>query len=98
MPNTQFDFRKSLGTTDARMLRTHDLQFSLDKRAESWIVSLDFSSPFGTINHQGVGGLVLNIFKDFKINCQQRILVDGNFSQYKSVFFGVPQDSVLGLL
>ena len=44
LPNTQFGFRKGLGTTDALLLLTHDLQYSLDKRAESRIVSLDFSS------------------------------------------------------
>ena len=43
---TQFRFRKGLGTTDILLLLTHVLQSSLDKRAESRIVLLDFSSVF----------------------------------------------------
>ena len=34
LPITQFGFRKGLGTTDALLLLTHDLQSSLDKGAE----------------------------------------------------------------
>ena len=46
----------------------------------------------------GIGGPVFNLFKDFLFNCQQRVLVDGNFSQFKPVVSGVPQGSVLGPL
>ena len=41
---------------------------------------------------------LFNIFKDFLSNRQQRVLVDGNFTQFKSVVSGVPQGSVLGPL
>ena len=51
LQNTQFGFRKRLGITDALLSLTHDLQSSLDKRAESKIVSLDFNSVFGLVNH-----------------------------------------------
>ena len=53
LPNTQFGFRKGLGITDALLLLTHDLQSSLDKRAESRIVLLYFSSAFDLVNDQG---------------------------------------------
>ena len=46
LPNTQFGFRKGLSTTDALLLLIHDLQFSLDKGAESHIISLDFNPVF----------------------------------------------------
>ena len=107
LPNTQFGFRKGFGTTDALLLLTHDLQSSLDKRAESRIVSLDFSSAFDLVNHQGllyklksmgVGEPVFNIFKDFLTNRQQRVSVEGNFSKFKPVVSGIPQGSVLGPL
>ena len=43
-----------------------------------------------------VGGPAFNIFRFFKINRQQRVLVYEKFSQFKSVVSGVPQCSVLG--
>ena len=44
----------------------------------------------------GIGGPAFNIFKDFLSNHQQRVLVDGNFSQFRVVVLGVPQGIVLG--
>ena len=41
--NTQYCFRKSLDTTDTLLLLTHYLQYFIDKRDESRIVSLDIS-------------------------------------------------------
>ena len=80
MPNNQFGFRKGLCTTHALLLLTHDLQSSLDKRAESRVVSFNFSFAFD-VNHQGllyklksmgIGGPIFNIFKDFLTNHQQK--------------------------
>ena len=42
----------------------------------------------------GIGGPVFNIFKDFLSNRQQRVLVDGNFSQFKPVVSDVLEGSV----
>ena len=70
LPNTQFGFRKGLGTTDALLLLTHDLQYSLNNRAESRSVSLDFSFAFELVNldklkSMGFGGSVFNKLNDF---------------------------------
>ena len=43
----------------------------------------------------GVGEPVFNILKDSLTNHQHRTLVDGNFSQFKPVVYGVPQGSIL---
>ena len=73
-PNTQVGFRKGLVTTDALLLLTHNLQSSLEERAESRTFSLDFCSAFDLVNHQdllyklksmGVGVTVFNIFKNY---------------------------------
>ena len=107
LPQTQFGFRKGLGTADALLLLTHDLQLSLGRRAESRVVSLDFSSAFDLENHQallykmrlvGIGGPLFNYFKDFLTDRNQHVSVDGKFSQFRTVVSGVPQGSVLGLL
>ena len=45
-----------------------------------------------------VDGPIFKIFKDFLTNHQQRISVDGNFSQFKPVVSVVLQGSVLGPL
>ena len=51
---TQFGFKKGLDTADALLLLTHDLQASLDKHAESRVISLDFSSTFDLVNNQAL--------------------------------------------
>ena len=107
LPDTQFGFRKGLGTNDALLLLTHDLQSSLDAGSEARVISLDFSSAFDLVNHRGllhklqlmgIGGPVFNIFKEFLSYRQQRVTVDGYFSHFKQVVSGVPQGSVLGTL
>ena len=107
LPSTQFGFRKGLGTTDALLVLTQDLQLSLDKGAESRVVSLDFSSAFDLVNHQallyklksvGVGGVVFDVLKEFLSDRMQRVSVDGSFSNHQKVISGVPQGSVLGPL
>ena len=106
-PETQFGFRKGLGTTDALLTLIHDLQSGLDSRSEARVVSLDFSSAFDLVNHRalvfklqamGVGGRVLNVIKEFLTDRLQCVSVDGQLSDHCRVISGVPQGSVLGPL
>ena len=107
LPSTQFGFRKGLGTTDALLTFVHEVQSSLDSRSETRAISLDFSSAFDLVNHKsllyklesrGVGGKILNILMEFLCARQQRVGVDGQFSEFRSTLSGVPQGSVLGPL
>lgn len=107
LPDSQFGFRKGLGTCDALLTLTHGLQSSLDRGHESRAVAIDFSSAFDIVNHKallyklqlyGIGGNLLSIFKDFLTNRTQRVSVDGTFSTSVPVVSGVPQGSVLGPL
>ena len=107
LPDSQFGFRKGLGTCDALLTLSHDLQSFLDRGLESRIVTIDFSSAFDVVNHRaliyklkllGIGGNLIKIFTDFLNNRSQCVIVDGISSASVPVISGVPQGSVLGPL
>ena len=107
LPQMQFGFRKGVGTSDALLFITHNLQASLDAGRESRLVSLDFSSAFDRVNHEallfkvrslGIGGCLLELIVEFLSNRRQRVSVDGCYSPFELVKSGVPQGSVLGPL
>ena len=70
------------------------------------MVGLDFSAAFDRVNHkalifklrQGVGGPFLGILTEFLSNTLQRVVVDGQFIEYRNAISGIPQGSVLGPL
>ena len=72
------------------------------------MVDLDFSAAFDRVNHKAlifklrqlsVGGPFLSILIEFLSNNRlQRVVVDGQFNDYRNVILGVPQGSVLGPL
>ena len=106
-PNLQFGFRKGLGTCDALLTITNFVQKALDCGSEVRMVGLDFSAAFDRVNHKalifklrqlGVGGPFLSILTEFLSNRLQRVVVDGQFNDYRGVVSGVPQGSVLGPL
>ena len=69
------------------------------------IIHLDFHKAFDCVLHQhllsklksnGISGIVLNWITDFLSNRQQRVKVNGSYSEQSNVTNGVPQESVLG--
>ena len=107
LPSLQFGFRKGLGTCDALLTITNMVQRSLDAGSEVRLIGLDFSAAFDRVNHEalifklkqlGIGGAFLNIIIEFLTDRKQRVVVDGQCSEYRNAMSGVPQGSILGPL
>ena len=105
LPDGQFAYRKNLGSCDALLSLVCSFQSALDKGSESCAISLDFSAAFDRINHValiyrlqllGIGGLILNIIKNFLTARTQQVVIDGFRGSIVPVVSGVPQGSVLG--
>ena len=69
------------------------------------VVHLDFQKAFDKVPHQrlllkikahGIGNDVINWIEKWLTHRRQRVIVDGEISNWKSVLSGVPQGSVLG--
>ena len=69
------------------------------------VVYLDFQKAFDKVPHQrlilklkthGIGNDVINWIETWLTHRRQRVIVDGEISNWKSVLSGVPQGSVLG--
>ena len=68
------------------------------------VVYLDFQKAFDKVPHQlllklkahGIGNDVINWIEKWLTRRRQRVIVDGEISNWKSVLNGVPQGSVLG--
>ena len=69
------------------------------------VVYLDFQKGFDKVPHQrlllklkphGIGNDVINWIEKWLTHKRQRVIVDGDISNWKSVLIRVPQGSVLG--
>ena len=105
LANRQYAYRKKLGTCDALLDLTCHMQKDLDNGSETRIVQIDFSAAFDLVNHKalifklqnvGIGGWLLGLLSDFLAGRKQRVVVDGVFSEPRTILSGVPQGSVLG--
>ena len=104
-PSQQFSNRKNYGCVDALLSISNEIKTALDRGGESRLIQLDFSAAFDRVNHRalihqlqclGIGGLFLNICREFLSDRRQTVVVDGSVSSWVKIVSGVPQDSVLG--
>ena len=82
----------------------HDIVSSLDenKSLETRGVFLDMSKAFDKVWHHDliykshcIGNLAI-LLSSFLTNRKQRVVLNGQFSQWKNIKAGVPQGSILG--
>ena len=80
---------------------------ALDKGKSVGAIFMDLSKAFDSLNHDlliakletyGFSQNSLNYIQSYLRNRLQRTYVNNNFSQWKNIFSGVPQGSILGPL
>ena len=81
------------------------MKYTFDEGKELRAVFLDISRAFDRVWHDGllfklsqigIEGQALNIVKDFLKNREQRVVIDGQSSDWEPITAGVPQGSILG--
>eukprot|EP00116_Pleurobrachia_bachei_P001264 sb/3461526/ len=105
--SSQFGFRKGLSTTNALHEGIGFAAESLDHNFHTLGLFLDLSKAFDTLHHDillakmehyGIRGCVLDLFKSYLSNRIQRVKIGNNISSPGHVSYGVPQGSTLGPL
>ena len=84
----------------------NDLLTAMDRKQGSYLVLLDLSAAFDTVDHElllprlkarlGIGGTALAWFRSYLTNRTQEVMVGDTLSSLVYLLFGVPQGSVIG--
>ena len=86
---------------------TESIKKAIDNKAFACGVFVDLQKAFDTVDHQlllaklkyyGVRGIPLEWFRSYLTNRSQFVKINGKQSLIKTLSFGVPQGSILGLL
>uniref|UniRef100_A0A670JM86 Reverse transcriptase domain-containing protein n=1 Tax=Podarcis muralis TaxID=64176 RepID=A0A670JM86_PODMU len=100
----QSGFRPHHGTETALVALVDDLRRARDKGESCFLVLLDLSAAFDTIDHNilldrlqglGAGGTVIQWFRSFLLGRVQKVVVGDECSDPWALTCGVPQGSVL---
>jgi len=92
---------------DLPLATTHDWAKTLDDHQSSHYVFIDYVKAFDSVPHErlllkleayGVHEPLLQWFRSFFTTRRQRVVINGNYSDWRKVSSGVPQRSVLGSL
>ena len=109
LSTNQFGFCQKRSADLQLLLTVHDLALSLNDKAQTDCILLDFSKVFDKVSHKflllkyyGITGETINWIQSFLTNCKQQVVCDGCISEAVDIIIyytsGVPQGSVLGPL
>ena len=103
----QSGFRPGHSTINQLTYLVHKIHQALDNGKEVRVVFLDVSKAFDRVWHTGllfklqklgVQDPLLSWIKNYLCDRKQRVVIEGQSSEWKSINSGVPQGSVLGPL
>ena len=101
----QNGFRGGLSCTSQLIHLFHTWASALDKGKTSDVVSLEFEKAFDSVPHvhlylklqqYGIRGQILEWLSDFLLERYQRVVLEGESSNWTKVSSGVPQGSIVG--
>ena len=103
----QSGFRPGDSTVNQLIYLVHQIYQAVEDGKEVRMVFLDISKAFDKVWHKGllyklksagIRGALLSWFESYLSNHQQRVVLDGQSSDWRQVEAGVPRGSVLGPL
>jgi hypothetical protein len=102
----QSAYKQKHSTETALLKVANDIAIALDENKAAFLVMLDLSAAFDTIDHDilfhrlehgfGIKGTALQWFTSYISGRQFRVSIGGVFSQYYDLKCGVPQGSIIG--
>ena len=101
----QHGFRSGFSCVTQLLKAIDDWTKFLDNRKQVDVIYFDFKKAFDTVPHKrlvgklhsyGIRGNILNWLENFLHKRKQRVMLDGQTSEWTDVTSGIPQGSVLG--
>ena len=107
LSENQFGFQKNSSTEFALNTIMAKITNAFETKEIAYSIFLDFANAFDAVNHQillsklehyGVRGICLNLFKSYLLNRQQCTEIDGTISDIENTNCRVRQGSIFGPL